>query len=82
MKMKDVLAEAAVKKRVVRKGQMKWIKVSTLPNHKIVSGHEVFMPYSERLKRQISSRKTARLMKGNMSLILAKRKISMMRRPH
>lgn len=81
MKIKEVLAEAAIRKRVVRKGVMKWIKVSTLPNHKIVSGREVYMPYSERLKREISGRKAARLRKGKMALILTRRKISMMKRP-
>lgn len=58
MKMSNIV-ERVRRKRVVRKGKVKWRKYSTREGYKVVDGKEVRISPRERRRRKLSQRRAS-----------------------
>jgi len=79
MKLHDI-AEAIIRKRVVRKGYIIIKKKSDRPGFKVIKGKEIKIPYDEVLKRKKGARIAARKRKSKKGSIARKRAMSMRKR--
>lgn len=72
-----LINEMIIRKRVVRKGKWKYMKVSTLPGYRVVGGVEKKMNPTEVRKRKKGGRIGNKKMRSKRSSIKMKRNKSM-----
>ena len=81
MKISNIL-ERVRRKRVVRKGKVKWRKYSTREGYKVVDGKEVRISPRERRRRKLSQRKAAVKRRSKRARANRVRKRSMKKRKY
>jgi len=73
----SLISEMVIRKRVVRKGKWKYMKVSTLPGYRVVGGVEKKMNPTEMRKRYKGGRRANKKMRAKRTTINMRRRKSM-----